>query len=190
MRLTGIEKPKDSPINRSMLERLGLDVNIVPRKAIYCKLTLPPRGVIKLNVDGSLIRTIGGFGDMLRDEAGNVIFCYAGQCTAQSILKVEIKAIYEGCRVAKGGGVYQLRVLRKEETCPWYYLNEAQLTWDILEGMQMKEIQLVYRETNRGADSLASMGDPGIKVFIPPLNSELMKIIEEDRVGVIYTRWR
>ncbi|PIA62417.1 hypothetical protein AQUCO_00200435v1 [Aquilegia coerulea] len=177
-----------------------MSLNIVPRKAIYCKLTLPPRGVIKFNADGSLIRTIGGFGGMLGNEAGNVILCYAGQCTAQSILKVEIKAIYEGCRLAKEMGYTSLlvgsdsqgamRVLRREETCPWYCLNEAQLTWDILEGMQMKEIQHVYRETNRGTDSLASMGDPGIKVFIPPPNSELMKIIEEDREGVIYTRWR
>ncbi|KAF9614729.1 hypothetical protein IFM89_020562 [Coptis chinensis] len=151
---------------KNLLERLGVvEYNVkVPKQCIWGK---PQRGINELNTDGSLKDEKGSIGGIIRDSKGILLLAYTEAGGLNSVLFQELKAILG------------------KERAPWKCEDITMSIRELLHLFDNVSFIHVYREANRAADYLVSLAmEDVIEYFVPPLNVDLMNIVEEDKEGL------
>lgn len=128
----------------------------------------PPKGRLKLNVDGAFKPTSGqaGGGGIIRDHEGNCVTAFAQAYHGlYSSIAAEALALRDGISICRSKGIsefhietdsYNLyQIVTEQSPCPWDLVCIIQ---DIAAKCQNLKAEIMYvpREANRVADSLAS----------------------------------
>ncbi|MQM20188.1 hypothetical protein Taro_053203 [Colocasia esculenta] len=128
----------------------------------------PPSGRLKLNVDGTFMRTLGtaGGGGILRDHEGNMCWAFArAYHDLNSSLAAEAMALNDGLSICCSKGVSEVLVETDSLNLLQLVTKQISSQWDLTcimhdiaaKSLNLKaEIAHVPREANRVADCLAS----------------------------------
>ena len=95
----------------------------------------PPRGILKLNFDGSYQKSLrrGGIGGVIRDSFGNVVRRFCGPMDTSDANEVEMYALLIGCRellklgglaaIVDGDSFSAIQWGSRKTSCPWRLAN-------------------------------------------------------------------
>ena len=153
-----------------MLRKWGEIANCTQTKLVMKVVwTLPPRGFLKLNVDGCSRGNPGqsGIGGVFRDENGVISVMFSGPIGVGDSLRAEIFAVMEGVRKAKELNIKKLIIegdsevvigwLTKDQNGLWKYNNERRKFKWLVREMEVKTCW-IKRSANSLADGLAKQG--------------------------------
>ena len=159
------------PHKCTVLDYWGINIPAShPRPPRLIRWINPPKGRLKLNVDGAFKRSnnAAGGGGILRDTKGDIIFAFAASSyLVHSSLEAEGLALRDGLSICCEMGISTVivesdslvlvQIMKGSCPCPWrmtYIMHEV--------ASQARQlgftINHIYREANQVADCLAGIG--------------------------------
>ncbi|KAF9596330.1 hypothetical protein IFM89_008856 [Coptis chinensis] len=100
----------DSPANRALAARLGLELNYTVNEQIGCTWRSPDEEYYMLNTDGSVQQSGNGYGGTIRDSQGNVLMGFARSSSKPSVIFQELFAIAMGLKQAQSLSIAKLEI--------------------------------------------------------------------------------
>ncbi|KAF5193181.1 Ribonuclease h domain [Thalictrum thalictroides] len=181
---------------------LGIHVNSPPQKPptlVYW--TRPPDGTLVMNTDAAAKEGLTTGGGILRDHQGVHIanfFCFYGDGTNNS---AECKAILDGrnlCNILRHKDIWihsystlAISWCTKQAKPPWNLMVWIKRIWDLLETLNVGFLH-IYRQGNKDADHLASLGLKHLTDGTANINSDkvLKPILSGDTLNLPNIRFR
>ncbi|KAK1281997.1 hypothetical protein QJS10_CPB22g00324 [Acorus calamus] len=158
-------------------------------------------GWIKSNFDGSLSRDRAGYGAILRNGKGDLLWAVAVQNAELSSINVlEYKAILEGLHLSHQMGLRHIHAesdssiavawINRKGSPPWQLIRARQEVRTLLNTFEEWKITHTYREENQAADYLASWWSiPGRSYFTQSTrDGKLNDIVSSDAAGTMFIR--
>ncbi|KAK3193441.1 hypothetical protein Dsin_024751 [Dipteronia sinensis] len=192
-----IKRFLDNWLNANYADSKKVDLN-----PCYIAWSPPLEGWVKLNVDGSLNPNSGSIaaGGVIRDHKKNWLCGFAVKRGIGSVVEAELWGLLEGLKIALKAGFRKILVdsdsqnsvkLLSNPTPPNHPLfSLIQSCKALLEEHWCCYVQHNYRESNRVADMLASLGhslDLGISFFEKP-PQQILGVLDDDAKGVAFAR--
>ncbi|OVA01154.1 Ribonuclease H domain [Macleaya cordata] len=190
----------DTDINRQFMLRWSLDSIFMTPQPIVCQWMKPSQGSVIVNIHGSLLDNVAGFGVIIRDDEGKVLAVDAGSLKPKSITVHELHGLEMGLRLAISSDFRSLQVgmdsttvityVQQSVVPPWATIPIMQSIRQMIRGLDYFQIQHIYHETNRAADHLASLYPSAefLEIVLSSFVEDLKKIIFEDKSGKAYYR--
>ncbi|KAF5205958.1 hypothetical protein FRX31_004454 [Thalictrum thalictroides] len=156
--------------------------------------------VLSVNTDGSITTTKVGYGGIFRDYLGRPTFAYCGGAAEDTITAIEVEDITVGLelaiqmgynKVCVGSDSMQTIDSIKGKTQPtWRAKYMVARTRRAMNNLEMVESEHIVRETNMCADFLSKLCFSGdsLKVFMSPFCEQLVNFVNQDAVGILYSR--
>lgn len=161
---------KRSHHDEVMLKQLGIKQLAPPSSSVQITRWLRPKNDwVKLNSDGSSKGNPGpsGWGCILRDSAGNVLWAQAEFYGFQSIMVAETKALLNGLKrcIAEGymrveieaDSLALVQIIQRTVGVPWSIVHEIREVWKLMQQIEF-HIQHIYSESSKGGIFLANLG--------------------------------
>lgn len=164
-----IFKPKRPTGFHDQLCPSSMDIPIAPvlfKPGKWIRWIPPDFGLVKLNTDGSCIQGIAAGGGIARDHNGSVLLSFSNNYGQATSMEAETKALLDGLMVCSQHGINIHTIEMDSHTLFSILQGDFKVPWRItylvrkckaLLNAEMT-IQHVYREGNRAADHMASVG--------------------------------
>ncbi|XP_043697088.1 uncharacterized protein LOC122647850 [Telopea speciosissima] len=145
-----------------------------------------------LHCDGSLTADRASYGGIIHDATGAAIMAFVGNGDDNSVLGIELYAIFRGVSLCVKNSQLQVSIrsdsklavdiLNEVVSCPWNMQTLRDHISSIFQHLQCKEIKHVWREINQPADFIASMdiGDGEVIIYPPDFPQELVELLTND----------
>ncbi|KAL8549736.1 hypothetical protein ACS0TY_008541 [Phlomoides rotata] len=169
----------------------------IPVRPTLVRWLLPPNPWIKLNTDGSFNRNTGvaSGGGLIRDHSGDLQLAFCMPLEATSSFDAELQALLYGLYLARQfnrpvwielDALEVVRLLDTDRPGAWHIQHTLAHVRALMAQIQQTWITHIFREGNRPADYMATMGfgSHALHIVYPhsaPKN--FLELVSMDRIG-------